>query len=495
MRTPLLNIVLPYIVIILITEYEIISCENFFVVFVLIICVFFCQIIIFECNIFQSIIILFINSILTTYFLFSNIDSITKKYDLLPIRELTIKVKINKYLGKQVIGNETYHYNSGIVLQAPLVKKNLSGKEIRIQFTDSVKKEIVVNKNYIICGLLKLDEDNLYFNRCTLKESKIIDQIDNRTKIKNKFHNFIKLSCDENQMLYAFINGIILGNKSMMSEEKKKTFQQSGTLHLFAVSGLHIGFIYLILNCILKFLVPKIIFKELLISLILLQYLELVEYPPSAMRATLMILTWQFSKLLFKKNKLSSSLSLSAIIILTFNPSELLTVGFQLSYSVVISICVIYNKIFLFTENNALCNYLSKSVKISYSAFIGSLLIIYDYFSIIVPGSIIVNILVIPLTFFCINLIFLHFFVFLISDNYLFLYYIEITYSMIEYILTNFTIRNLTYFEIQKSNAKYDFIHFLYPLTFIFYNSFFKNKFLNLIYLCSLPVLIILVIQ
>ena len=50
--------------------------------------------------------------------------------------------------------------------------------------------------------------------------------------------------------LNAFLNAILLGNKNMLSSKQKQTFQNSGTLHLFAVSGLHIGFIYLIIKFI-----------------------------------------------------------------------------------------------------------------------------------------------------------------------------------------------------------------------------------------------------
>ena len=479
---------------ILIIEYGILCRDVIIIAFVLIICLFFCQIRIFKGNIFQSIIILFINSILTSYLLFSNINTKTEKYDLLPVRELTLKVKINKYLGKQVIGNETYHYNSGIVLNAPLVKKNLEGKEIRLQFNSIEKKKISVNKIYKICGLVKSFKENFFFERCILKENIILGNLGYRAFINNKIHNYIILSSENNKVVYTFINAIILGNKRILDEKQKTIFKLSGTLHLFAVSGLHIGFIYIILSFNLKLIKLRAIFRELIISLILIQYLDLVQYPPSAMRATIMILSWQFSKLLFKKNKLSSSLCLSAIIILILNPSELLTVGFQLSYTVVMSICIIYNRIFLFAENNYVSNYLSKSIKISYCAFIGSLLIIYDYFSIIVPGSIIMNVFIIPLTFLSINFIFIHFFIFFITENSMLLFFIENIYNLIEYILNYLTVKNLTYFETKQNYAKYDFIHFLYPLTFIFYKSFFKSKFLNFIYLCTLPILIVLIV-
>jgi competence protein ComEC len=280
-----------------------------------------------------------------------------------------------------------------------------------------------------------------------------------------------------------------------MGKEQKRLFQLSGTLHLFAVSGLHVGFLYIILSFLMKCLSLKIIMREVCISIILLLYLNLVEYPPSAMRATLMILSWQVSKLLFKKSRVSSTLALSAILILVLNPSELFSVGFQLSYTVVMSISIICDNITNRTSKNIIITYLSKSIKISYAAFIGSLLIIYDYFSIIVPGSIIINIFIIPITFIGINLIFLHFIFFFIFDSTILLIFIECIYFTIEFFLEYVTIENIVYFEFENNKKLFELVHFIYPFSFVLYKSYFKNNILNFVLFCTLPILIILIIQ
>ena len=57
---------------------------------------------------------------------------------------------------------------------------------------------------------------------------------------------FSKISLDKD--IEAFLNAIILGNKNLMRSTEKDIYRNSGTMHLFAVSGIHVGFIYLLLN-------------------------------------------------------------------------------------------------------------------------------------------------------------------------------------------------------------------------------------------------------
>ena len=78
-----------------------------------------------------------------------------------------------------------------------------------------------------------------------------------------------------------------------------------------------------------------------MILIILVLYLYVVEYPPSAVRALLMIISWQFSQLISKKQNSVSSLMLSCYVVLLHDPRSIMDIGFQLSYSVVLSILII----------------------------------------------------------------------------------------------------------------------------------------------------------
>ena len=59
------------------------------------------------------------------------------------------------------------------------------------------------------------------------------------------------------------------------------------------------------------------------------------------------------------------------------------------------------------TKNNLFIKYFLTSILTSYAAFCGSLLLIYDHFNIIVPGSILINLIVVPIAMLVIVLILL----------------------------------------------------------------------------------------
>lgn len=495
MRIPLLRIIVPFVMTILIVEYGIMDNENLFIFLIII---FFFEIIrmkLVKRSTIQKKIILIINLILISSFLLKDHEKQNKPTFQLPKREITLKIKFSDYFKRTVTDYGIYYYTSGIVIGSPTIKKELTGKKIICQIKDNEISNIRMFKETEICGLLVSNKKNLYLERSRFSENKRDRDPENVKGYKVLIHDIIKNSSSDNQKIHAFINGVILGNKSLMGEKQKKLFQLSGTLHLFAVSGLHIGFIYIILGFIFQSLRVENIIREISISIILLLYLDLVEYPPSAMRATLMILSWQVSKLLYKKSKVSSTLSLSAIIILVVNPAELFSVGFQLSYTVVMSISIICNNVDIFEKKNVIASYLNKSIKISYAAFIGSLVIIYDYFSIIVPGSIIINVLIIPITFLGIIVIFTHLVIIMLFDNLTLLIIIEKIYLTIELILNYLSIKNLAYFEFEKNTKLFELVHYIYPFSFILYKSYFKNNILNFLSLCSIPILIILIIQ
>ena len=491
MRVPLLNIIVPFIITILVVEYEIMEHQILFYVFILIELI---RIKLIKKKIIQKIIILFINLVLISNFLLKDEVKQNKESIQLPKREITLKINFSQVSKKKITDYGMYYYASGVVQDSPTIRSELIGQEIICQFEQTELTNIRMFNQNDVCGLLIAYKNNLYLERSRFLVNKKNSNQTNKF-FKLQILNIISDSNSDNKKVHAFLNGVILGDKSLMGKEQKRLFQLSGTLHLFAVSGLHVGFLYIILSFLMKCLSLKIIMREVCISIILLLYLNLVEYPPSAMRATLMILSWQVSKLLFKKSRVSSTLALSAILILVLNPSELFSVGFQLSYTVVMSISIICDNITNRTSKNIIITYLSKSIKISYAAFIGSLLIIYDYFSIIVPGSIIINIFIIPITFIGINLIFLHFIFFFIFDSTILLIFIECIYFTIEFFLEYVTIENIVYFEFENNKKLFELVHFIYPFSFVLYKSYFKNNILNFVLFCTLPILIILIIQ
>lgn len=143
----------------------------------------------------------------------------------------------------------------------------------------------------------------------------------------------------------AIVSGLLLGDKSEMSEELNKKFSISGLSHILAVSGFHTALIYQLLTWLLGFLRKlkngNLVFTvSVLLSLWLYAFLS--GLPPSVIRAALMLSLFLIGKLINRKQNGLHVLSLTAFIILLYNPFYLFDLGFQLSFSAVLGIILTY---------------------------------------------------------------------------------------------------------------------------------------------------------
>ncbi len=115
-----------------------------------------------------------------------------------------------------------------------------------------------------------------------------------------------------------------------------KSFRDSGTSHLFAVSGLHVSMIGVLLWAILKFLtVPRKV-SVILIILGVSLYAMIVGFEAPVFRASIMAFIYLCAFLFQRRPHALNAVLLSVPIVLLIDPSQIFTVGFQLSYFVVL---------------------------------------------------------------------------------------------------------------------------------------------------------------
>ena len=303
-------------------------------------------------------------------------------------------------------------------------------------------------------------------------------RLDTLLQLKFLIEKTLLISAKNEEQLNAFLNAILLGNKNMLSNSQKLTFQNSGTLHLFAVSGLHIGFIYLIIKFLISLITYNRYISEIVIAIILFIYLDMVNYPPSALRACMMINIWQLSIVFFKRKSALCSLSSSCLLILINDPSSVMEIGFQLSYTVVTSIIVFNIQIKKYIEKYkyTFSNFFINSLLTSYSAFCGSMLLVYDYFNIIVPGSIIINIIAIPIAFIFIVFIFLMLSLSIFIEIDYFSILFSGLYNILDYLLNILTVSDLTYFKIEGKSELDNSIHFFYIIAILLLANLIKKN-------------------
>lgn len=139
----------------------------------------------------------------------------------------------------------------------------------------------------------------------------------------------------------AVVLGITLGAREGMSEEALLAFRRTGSLHLFAVSGMHVGMMAGIFwGLLLPLPLPRRKLAWFLLPL-LLGYTVLTGAEPPAMRAFVMIGIVVYGLVLDRTPRILNSLSAAFIAMLLYEPNQRHDLGFQLTYCVVLAIVLL----------------------------------------------------------------------------------------------------------------------------------------------------------
>jgi len=140
------------------------------------------------------------------------------------------------------------------------------------------------------------------------------------------------------------LKALILGDRTDLSDEIKTAFAKTGTIHVLAVSGLHVGFVLLILYTLFSLIRLPCSWRTLLTVLGLIFYCLLTEGKPPVVRATIMACVYLIGQQLERQSHPFNSLGVAGLLLLIINPLMLFDTGFQLSFSAVFSILYFYPK-------------------------------------------------------------------------------------------------------------------------------------------------------
>lgn len=193
---------------------------------------------------------------------------------------------------------------------------------------------------------------------------------------------------------------LLIGYKDDLDKSLLQSYSKTGVVHVIAISGLHLGLIYWLLNGMFRSLGrnKKMRFvKALLVICGLWLFSLLAGGAPSVMRSTVM-----FSFIALggsKKISVYNSLALSAFLLLCYHPFWLWDTGFQLSYVAVLSIVIFMRRVYnWFYIENKLLDLCWKLIATSIAAQILTTPVIIYYFHQFPNYFLITNLLAIPLS-------------------------------------------------------------------------------------------------
>ena len=234
----------------------------------------------------------------------------------------------------------------------------------------------------------------------TLRRDEGLDLLNTITVFKDNLQASIhKLGLTEEA--YAVISALTLGDKDELSPELKSAYSKAGVLHILAVSGLHVGIIYLVLNFLLSFL-NKVkkgpLIKAVGIILLLWGYAMLTGMSPSVSRAATMFSFVIIGSSLNKYTNIYNTLCVSAFFLLLFQPSLLFNVGFLLSYTAVVGIVFLYPRIYgSLKPKNWILDKVWVLLSVSLAAQIATFPLSLHYFHQFPNYFLVANLVVVPL--------------------------------------------------------------------------------------------------
>ena len=305
-----------------------------------------------------------------------------------------VKVKIEKIKNEKFI--------------LPIYVNIETEKNNEICYGDSIKALVNLEKNESTLNEFKNNFFNSNFANRVFLNGTFESDVDLEEKfslmaIFLKLRDLIKEKIDAHvkKPYCHVVNGILIGQGKEIDNRLKQSARRCGILHIFAISGLHVSILILIILKLLNFLKISNKLKLLFISLSLFCYMAIVGFAASIVRASIMAIASDLCYLMHVRIKQKNSLFIAAALILFFAPTSILGLSLILSFTSCLGIILFSKKIsskiknMLRAESNCLIAIIeSFSVSCSAIALSSPILIIaFGFISMISP---IVNLFIVP---------------------------------------------------------------------------------------------------
>jgi competence protein ComEC len=199
----------------------------------------------------------------------------------------------------------------------------------------------------------------------------------------------------------AILNGMLLGDRGDIDQELLQSYSRAGVMHLLAISGLHVGLLYLALGWLLRplWLLPNgYRICPVIIAGMLWSYAFFTGLSPSVVRATTVFSLFSLSRTFYRYPQSLSILALAFYLLLIIKPIWLFQAGFQMSFLAVLGILLLHP---LLSKTVILANswlrYVRDMLSVSLAAQIGVLPVSLYYFHQFPLAFLLANLLAIPL--------------------------------------------------------------------------------------------------
>ncbi len=274
----------------------------------------------------------------------------------LPAREATLSVRIDRTFVSPA------HYTSvsflGHVLSAPAHLTDLEGQSLYLRVRgEPARGELMRSSVVEVIGHLtplprraeSRDGFDAYLTDAGLNFSLIRGRITRiiapptpfaqlREQVKQRGSDSLSRGLEAYPNLVGALRAMLLGERQFLTTEDKALFVRTGTMHLFAISGLHIGIIAAALFGGLRAIRLPPLCTFIATTILLAFYVDMIGRPPSAVRAWLMVTCVHAAAQFRAPRNPIAAIAGSAGLVLIVDPMQLFSAGFQMSYGIVFAL-------------------------------------------------------------------------------------------------------------------------------------------------------------
>ncbi|MGN0854066.1 MAG: ComEC/Rec2 family competence protein [Kiritimatiellia bacterium] len=212
-----------------------------------------------------------------------------------------------------------------------------------------------------------------------------------RRRLKDELSARLGLGLPGGERIADLHRAILLGERERLDRTSKDDFIAAGTIHVFAISGLHVVVVAKVLALLLAFTRFPMRMSGLVLIPALWAYVFLVGCPPSAIRAAAMLSLGYVAPLFWRRPNGVTAWALTFLGVYALMPACLHDVGCWMSFAVMLML-VIWGRWGIATKSRLL-----DFILFTWVAWMASLPIAAHVFGRITPGGLMANLLVAPL--------------------------------------------------------------------------------------------------
>lgn len=258
-------------------------------------------------------------------------DRIEKEYNY----TYTIKIKNGNYKNKRFIlsvkkDESKLEYGDLIKIEGEYILPNEARNYKGFNYREYLKTKKIF-------GTIKTDNNKIE----VIEKNKINKALIITNKLRKSVIEKIEIILPDKTN--KLLEGILLGNKSGISEEIIEDFKTSNLSHILSVSGAHTSYIILGASYILSKSKISKKYVYIITIIILAIFMFLTNFTASVIRACVMGILMMSAKIFYCKVDFTNSISIALLITLMYNPFSIKEIGLQLSYLGTIGI-ILFNK-------------------------------------------------------------------------------------------------------------------------------------------------------